>query len=343
MVPFKYSALNAKIRGMYGKLLSRDQLCELSQVHSVGEAVAYLRQTRDYFDILHDTTDSEIHRDMLERLLKRSLFEDYHKILFYLDKNDKSFLNALTRKYEITILKSMIRACFAGKSLDFFHLSVPPRMKEMLEFDLDKLSQATDVEDLIAGLKGTPFYRMLQMLYSRGKDPNLFDMEITLDIYYFTMLWNTIEKQLSGRSKRDIQKCIGAEADLLNLFWIYRCKKYYKMESELIFAILIPVHFKLKQGAITEIIKSDDVDLSQFPILDPYHELFEKSDEGTLKRMIDTYLMRLYNHIAASGKNLTMVLAYYQAKELETDQVSTIIEGVRYGLPPDEILGYAVF
>lgn len=57
-----------------------------------------------------------------------------------------------------------------------------------------------------------------------------------------------------------IEESFGSEIDMKNLCWIYRQKRYYNMPGELIFATIIPIHYKIPREALIEMIRTPDAD-----------------------------------------------------------------------------------
>ena len=64
-----------------------------------------------------------------------------------------------------------------------------------------------------------------------------FEIENELDKIYF----ENLEKTVKGSSKK-LEKLIGIQADLFNILWLYRCKRYFGMEKE---EYLIPYRYRL--------------------------------------------------------------------------------------------------
>ena len=78
---------------------------------------------------------------------------------------------------------------------------------------------------------------------------------MTLDLYYFHTLWKTKDKILKKRDLEEITRACGSNFDLLNLQWIYRSKKYYHMASADIYALLIPVNYKLSRRETAALVR----------------------------------------------------------------------------------------
>ena len=113
-------------------------------------------------------------------------------------------------------------------------------IQRFTEIPLDKLSEAQTVPEILEVLKDTHYYRVLQKL-EKSEQVSLFDFEMTLDLYYFSIIWKQKDKLLKGRDLDLLTRSLGSKIDLLNMMWIYRAKKYYQLTEASIYALLIPL------------------------------------------------------------------------------------------------------
>ncbi len=84
--------------------------------------------------------------------------------------------------------------------------------------------------------------------------------------FYLTTEWLLIfiisirsgvrKKLFKGNDLDEITKAYGEKFDMLNLQFILRSKRYYKMEPAAIYAQLIPVNYKLKKEEITAMVEA---------------------------------------------------------------------------------------
>ena len=62
------------------------------------------------------------------------------------------------------------------------------------------------------------------------------------------------DKLFKKRDLQEIIKAYGNKFDILNLQWIYRSRRYYHMAPADIYALPIPVHYKLSHKEITALV-----------------------------------------------------------------------------------------
>ena len=94
-----YSGLSAKIRAMQVKLISEEQFQEIAQLTSISEVVSYLKKTPEYQKRWAFVDESSIHRGEVEKLLKKSIFENYTKIYHFANSEQRTFLALYFKRY----------------------------------------------------------------------------------------------------------------------------------------------------------------------------------------------------------------------------------------------------
>ena len=70
------------------------------------------------------------------------------------------------------------------------------------------------------------------------------------------MIWNVRKKLFSGKDLEQITTAYGEKFDMLNLQFISRSKRYFSMAPADIYALLIPMNYKLKKEEITALVEA---------------------------------------------------------------------------------------
>ncbi len=96
---------------------------------------------------------------------------------------------------------------------------------------------------------------------------------MALDLYYFTQIWNIRKKLFKGKDLEEITCTYGEKFDMLNLQFIQRSKRYYNMDLASIYALLIPVNYKLKKEEITALVEA--------PSYEEGRRIFQKTGTAT--------------------------------------------------------------
>lgn len=338
----KYSAIAAKIRGMESKLLTGEDYKKLASMESVPAAVAYLKRVPAYEAMLEGRDDAKLHRGQIERLLMGSLYYDYTKIFRFCDREQKQVLKLYFSKYEIAVIKRAFRRAFNHGDRTAEERDLRASIQRFTEIPLDTLAAAETVQDILGALRETHYYQPLRKL-EKAESASLFDYEMTLDLYYFSMLWKQKNKFLKGKDLELLTRSLGSEIDLLNMMWIYRAKKYYQLSEASTYALLIPIVYKLHDSDIRRLVTSaDERELEEAVRGTYYGKRFFDMGRMELESIYERLVRKLYLEERRSNPySMAVITGYLFEKEQEIDKLTTVLEGVRYGLSPAETLRYA--
>ncbi len=343
----RYGALSAKLQSMSGKLLREQQVKELQSKQTVTEAVGYLKQETSYRDVLADIREEEVHRDFLEWLLHISAFQDFVKLQHFMNISDRRFLQTWLVRHEIDMLKLIIRRVGVGEAFHEIIYRVPREFQEISRIDFGKVEQAKTIDEIIDALKGIPYQRVLRAAFEQETESgqtSYFDMETQLDIYYYTNLWKQIKRCLQGKDQKKMEEYVGYEADILNLLWIYRSKKYYHMPNDIIYTVLIPVHGKLKEKEIKRLVEAETPEeIVAIAKENKYTDIFSQHENGLYERtLLQLQLKLMKKRNGGNSYQLTAAFEYLTAKQLEIDNIGSMIECIRYQIPKGDIWRYVV-
>ena len=172
--------------------------------------------------------------------------------------------------------------------------------------------------------------------------PTLFDYEMTLDLFYFSEIWKTKDKILKKKDLEEITAAYGNKFDLLNIQWIYRSKQYYHMSSPDIYALLIPVNYRLRKRDITALVEAENMSAFEAALSATYYgKHYEKLTPNTLEEMYS----HIMNHVLSKEAkedpySIATIYCYLYHKEHEIDRLTTVLECIRYGVNPDDTMSY---
>lgn len=339
---FSYSGLSTKIRALQSKLMTEEELSEIVQLPNVPQIVAYLKRKPEYSRAWANLDENDLHRGQIEKLLKQSIFRNFSKIYHFANKEQRRFLSLYSKRYEILVLKAIMANLFDHRNTDPVDLS-PYRdfFLHHSKLDLDRLAATTNMEEFVNALKGNEFYEPLSRVMEHGNGL-LFDYGMALDLYYFTQIWNLRKKLFKGDDLEEITKAYGEKFDMLNLQFISRSKRYFSMAPADIYALLIPMNYKLKKEEITALVEASTREEAQ--------QIFHKTYYGKKYDHLSAHnLEEFYNYMLrttlekASRKDpysVAMLYSYMYHKEHEVNRLTIAIECIRYGVAPDEAMQY---
>lgn len=330
-----YSGITTKIRGMQSKLLTEEELNTFSSQTSVQDAVAYLKHLPAYRSLFADIDETMIHRGQAERLLHISLYTDYAKIYNFSTPKQRKFLKIYLMKYEIEILKKCLCAIFNG-NFDISNKDILITfLNRFSRIDTTILFGAKSMDEFVESLKNTGYYHSVKKI-SELSNPTMFDYEITLDVFYFSQLWKMNKKIFKGKEEKLIATSFGSKIDMLNLQWIYRSKKYYNLSNADIYALIIPVTFKLKRSELVKLVEAENTN----DFIDLLHNTYySKRYQNTINSGDDmeTMYVKVLDKVnyAESRKNpytVAIINTYLYRKEHEVSKLISCLESIRYGL-----------
>lgn len=338
-----YGGIATKIRAMQKNLIKPEDYRELVLLGSVPEAVNYLRTKRAYQHLLESIDEAHLHRGDVEAVLVRSLYKDFSKLYRFSGLKQRRFLDMYFRQYDIILMKFFLRTIFNPTDEAWNPQMAGEFFRKHSTLDLEKLITAKTVDEFVSDLSGTEYHKPLMHL-SQMEHPTLFDYEMTLDLFYFSYLWKTYHKMFKGKELTTLRETYGSMIDLLNIQWIYRAKKYYRISNADIYALLIPIRFKLKQVQIAQLVEAADMNEFDHVLQTTYYA--KRADELNGVQLESLYNNLIYKmHQLAKRRNpysIACINSYLFEKGQEIDNLTTILESIRYGLQPADIMKYII-
>lgn len=337
-----YSGTTTKIRAMQSRLLTEDEYRDLAGMKTVTDALIYLKKKPGYAALFSDQSEGTLHRNEIEDILTKSVYADFQKLYRFAPAAQRKFLRVYFGRYETAMLKSCMRLALDHLSVTFYAGSFQEFFEKHSDIDFEKLLSSRDMNQLLDSLRDTMYYEPLLRL-SNLPNPTLFDYGTALDIFYFKWLWEQKDSICKDEeSKQFFMDAYGTKSDLLNIQWIYRSKNYFHMKDAQIYALLIPVQYRLKQSEITALVEAGSLeDFTRVLKQTWYGRHF---DDLSPDRLSAAYVQIRHKiqteNVKKNPYSVATVISYLFEKEHEIDRVTTALEGIRYGLAPEEIYHY---
>ena len=336
-----YSGIVTKIRAMQSKLLTQKDFEDIASCKSVLEAIEYLKGRPGYAEYLGEMDDSLYHRGSVEKVLYQSLFDDYSRIFRFAGIRQKKFLRLYWKRYEVDLINYCLRIVFNHYAAPF-DLEYKKRFFDRYsDISIDRLITSANINELVDNLRGTEYYGALSRIRD-SEEATLFDYDLALDLYYFSVMWRKERKLLTGQEKEMFLKDFGTKIDLLNLQWVYRAKKYYHMLAPDIYALTIPYHYRIRVDEFKALVDTPTVEEFEHKVAKTYYaKRYEIADSGTIELRYKDILKHLYvTDRRRDPYSIATINAYLFLKEDEIDKLTTALECIRYGLSRGDTLGY---
>lgn len=329
----------AKAHAMYGRRLTDENYKDLLECQSVGEVAKYLKNNTAYNKTLAGINENFIHRGQLEARLKQKLFEDYALLCRYEVVIGDHFAQYFIMHSEIEQILHSITFLKAGKPEEYL-FSMPVYLTQHTKINLPSLSRIKSFAGLLDALSQTPYRKMLEPFTPVAGIPiDYTGIENALYTYLFSTLFEVIEKKTHGDTANQLREIFNSYVDLLNYSRIVRLKISYKASPEFIRNSLLPFG-DISPRLIDEMLEADNEQ--------QISAVMSKSSAG--KRFLDlphTYIDEIPNRakykichhdIHFSTHSSVVLMSYVFLTQAELTDIVTIVEGIRYKLPPQEII-----
>lgn len=323
----KYPNINAKLKGMHAKRITKNDLEDLIKQNNLKNAVLMLKSKSDIFK----NSDENIDRLEIESLLEKDQINDILKIQGLLKDNDKEIFEIFLLKYEIKCIKSIFRKIFSQNDEDDIIVQNVKKWTETLFEDIKGIETVKTLEEFFLAIKRMKYHNILKK-YQEQENINVFEVENEIDKLYFETLYDKVKNDTSSK------KIIGSEIDLLNVLWIFRIKKYYKFEVQQLKKILIKRYYKLNPNMLNKIIGANTFEeLKEIMEKTVYSKIF--TEESELEDNINTYLYNINKKIFKNDiTSIAYIFAYINIIDYENNDIINTIEGIRYNMDKKEIL-----
>ena len=337
-----YSGITTKVRAMESRLLKPEQFRELAEQEDVRSAADYLKEQPAYAEVFDGLDDTKLHRGYIEQILTQSEYQDFTRLYRFSSMKQRKFLDLYFKHYEVEVIKKLLRHMLGGREGQTDLSMFQGFFEKHSELDLETLCRAKNFSEFTEALEGTVYGKLLSQMQEKGQT-GLFDCELKLDLFYFKLLWKLRNKLLSKTERKILDDCFGSRLDLLNIQWICRARSFYRLSQAEIYALLIPVHYRLRADKVKLLVEAED-DAKFFAVLreTPYgkQEELQTGQMPDIQLLSNQMLNRIYGRTGHRYPHSPAVLdSYLYRKELEMRKIVTALEGIRYGLPASEIMG----
>ena len=337
-----YSGITTKVRAMESRLLKPEQFRELAEQEDVRSAADYLKEQPAYAEVFDGLDDTKLHRGYIEQILTQSEYQDFTRLYRFSSMKQRKFLDLYFKHYEVEVIKKLLRHMLGGREGQTDLSMFQGFFEKHSELDLETLCRAKNFSEFTEALEGTVYGKLLSQMQEKGQT-GLFDCELKLDLFYFQLLWKLRNKLLSKTERKILDDCFGSRLDLLNIQWICRARSFYRLSQAEIYALLIPVHYRLRADKVQLLVEAED-DAKFFAVLreTPYgkQEELQTGQMPDIQLLSNQMLNRIYGRTGHRYPHSPAVLdSYLYRKELEMRKIVTALEGIRYGLPASEIMG----
>lgn len=336
------NALLARCRARYGRRLKQQDIEALVTCRSVADCAAYLKNTR-YADSIARISEGNLRRRTFERALNDHLLDELYTLCRCEQSVGDWFADYIIMRAEIKLVTSFVQLLSAGRQGEMI-LNVPEFILQRTGIDAAGLAQCRDYDDLLEAMKHSRFRKVLHTFRPlRGNLPDCALIEHALYVQFYDEVLAMIERR-AGSAEEELKDLIGTQLDILNFSCIYRLKRYYGADPAAVRSMLFRNEHQISRHVLLSMVNAPDAQ-SVLEIFMERTSYGRRLDREMLLREggLETATRMLTHHRArklmrSSVNPATVLLAYIIMAEAEVHDLNSIVEGVFYGLPREEIL-----
>ncbi|MBR1392749.1 MAG: V-type ATPase subunit [Ruminococcus sp.] len=331
---FSTNAVVAKIRSIYGSMLTPDDFREMISKRSVSEVAEQLSSSKRFAPAFKDVDPNTVHRGLLERLIAEHNFNTYLRLTSFQGLTDKPFYDFLIKKNECAQLINLVNAVENGLT-DSFVTAVPGYVLSHSRLDFLRLAKCQSFDELTAALKGTQYYKPLKSVARREDgSPDFTDAEVKLRTSYYDRLMKSVKDSFFGSEEDELVKTIRQETDIINIINCYRLKAYFGYSPEEIRQTELPYPY-LGRRAVRAIEEAESpADMFGLIQRTTYGKYLTGEEEDIETAISRRSLEQMRHTVAKSNSAPTVLYAFMSICDTEMKNIFRVIEAVRYDVDP---------
>ncbi len=337
---FLQNAILAKSGAMYGRRLTGENYASLLACRAIDEAAAYLKTQTIYGDVLKNLSTSGLHRGQLEEALQKNLFALYESLFRFGTSTGQNFQYYYIMRSDIKQILTCLHLLTGGESGEYIY-RIPAFFNNYTEIPLFELAKAGSFPEILKTLTGTVYEEVFSKFNGQAMTNRLI-LEIEADLYryFYARLDEIIRKDFRGKRLKSLQRLLSVQADIHMAEKLYRLKRNGCTDESLLRRFVYPDFTLLSAKQINAVVTASDSDellklLGQISI---YKGLSENPNSLPIELLTKEIMFKVCKKsFRFSGEPMVAMLSCLFLAEIELGNLIHIIEGIRYGLPPEKV------
>lgn len=328
------NALIAKARAIYGNMLTADSYNVLVHKGTIAAALAFLKTKPLYSAVFSDIDETAIHREQAEALIEENIYHHYQRLCRASSGDRSGIMSFYTKRLECDQLIKAVIAVSSGAQEEYVN-SFPEYIDEKLSFDLMELAMSDDLRSVSEAIRGTIYHKYIAPLLNE-REPDINRIITTINSCYIKWAFEQIDRKEHGRERERLKEFFLRKADTDNLLICLRLKML-GVDNERIRTFLVPFRKRLGAADISEALRANDpvaalnnLFISKKIAVNRISEIPEINVDAADRAYFRRCLVFSMNE-TESLYSLIMLM------KTEAANLFRIIEGLRYGVAPEEI------
>ncbi|MGZ4865288.1 MAG: ATP synthase A1 subunit C [Halobacteriota archaeon] len=326
----RYAFSNARVHAMKVKLFQPETYTKML-VMALPELARFIEES-EYKAEIDELAQKHAGIDLIEFATHLNLARTFVKLTEMTMGEPHDLVVEYLRRWEIREIKTILRGKRSGVSEEEILRVLVPSGELSLDF-LQTLARKPSVEEVIAALKGTPYYEVIKDIdYSES----LMKLEDALDKFYYVRMVEIVSR-ITGSSL--YLRVIQMEIDVANLKTIFRLRNAGISGSRAL-EYIVPNGLYLTDKDIEKLVNAPFEDfitlLNKYQYWDAISDVITDRVESLAK--VEVQLDKFLNeHVWETSVShpLTVLpmLGYMLSKDTEVSNIQAIARGKEAGLP----------
>ncbi|MDP4108617.1 MAG: V-type ATPase subunit, partial [Bacillota bacterium] len=265
---------------------------------------------------------------------------EYERLMHFVPEKDKELLSFPIRQNEIELILEFLR-CLSLNQLEDFSVNLPAFFAKHSKIKLSALQNARTYDELLAALRKTGYYGALSRLApGEGRQIDYNTIELVLWQNFYESFLSAIKENYTGETRSVLLSLIGSRLDIENISRVMRIKANFDIPPEELSSYLININYKVDLDFLKTLFEAQS-EAEQLDLLrnSKYRYVFSKMDIRQIKGYSQDYLVETCRKaILRSAPSVYIGAVYLLLKEAEIINLIRIIESIRYGVEPKNIL-----
>jgi V/A-type H+/Na+-transporting ATPase subunit C len=327
-----FGYINARIKGLSSKLLGTEFFNQALNDSSFQAFTSTLGQT-GYVRDVEEAQSRYSGLTLVDKALGTNFYRTMQSILNFSDGKAGELIATLLMRYDLSNLKTIVRAKHAGRSSEDIGQALLPA-GQLKPAVLDTLAAATDIPAVAQAFSITR--HPLASLFNRAarayvSDGNLYNLELALDKGYYTALIEGLE---DNKAPRDLIRHTKKEIDATNLRTALKLRGQTTNNDEMF----------MKGGKEVSRILFDNIvaDKSQAALAPLSTTSFAKVADTTALSEAENVIRDVLDQSARrlsfkDPLDIGVVLSFLRRKEAESAKLRLLARGKFYNVPKDRL------
>lgn len=337
------NAILAKSRALYGRRLTGQDYQQLMNCRDLPEVITYLKSRTAYDRALEGADPTRVRRAELEVRLRQNLFEQYGALCRYERNIGHDFYRYFILKAEVRALSNRLQE-LAVPGIEALQLyQMPDFIRRHTKLNMTALASARDLEGLAAAVEGTVYHPILTGFVEKAgfvldKD-SVLQIQAALDQLIYNTMENLVQKKLHGAARKDMDYLLRRKSDLSAIVHMHRLKEMNHADRAYLLPRLAVGCSNMSQKQLLYLMDAtDSEDFVHRLARTPYASEFFGSPFTHVEDAVQRLDYRWHlKRLRFSTDPSVVMFCYIFLAENELTNLTHIIEGVRYHLPPEKI------